>query len=59
MHLPGWLKEKNPDLSCSGYEMIRARVELEFYWQKSGWRQFVMLSMFQDSSAGLCSTGWS
>ena len=36
MHLPGWLKEKFPDLSCSGYEMIRARVELEFYWQKSG-----------------------
>ena len=30
------LVEKIPVLSCSGYEIMRAWVELKFYWQKSG-----------------------
>ena len=35
-----WSKEKIPDLSCSGQEIIMAWVQLKYYWQKSGWKQF-------------------
>ena len=35
-----WSKEKIPDLSYSGQEIIMAWVQLKYYWQKSGWKQF-------------------
>ena len=72
MYLLGWLKEKIPDIRCSGKEMTRAWLVLEFFLQKSGWRKFLMLSVLQInhahqtctktycvSSVGLCSTSWS
>ena len=40
MHVVSWSKEKIPDLSCSGQEIIMAWVQLKYYWQKSGWKQF-------------------